>query len=179
MRYRILALIIVISVSALYYPAQAETGKADDPWAPFQFLIGNWSGAGSGQWGEVVAGSTSFSFDLGKNILVRKNRAELAAKPGEASDPVHEDLMIIYRQPGEPQFLAMYFDNEGHVINYRVSFPAKQQSVVLESVASGKGPRFRFIYELGSDGLLSSEFLIAPPGDDFKTYTKGKLKRVG
>jgi hypothetical protein len=179
MRCRILLLIVVIAVSALSYPALAQSGKANDPWAPFQFLVGNWSGAGSGQPSEVVAGSSSFSFDLEKNILVRKNRAELAPKPGEKSGAMHEDLMIIYRQSGEPQFLGIYFDNEGHVINYRVSFPAKQQSVVFESDASATAPRFRFIYGMGPDGLLSSEFLIAPPGGDFKTYTQGKVKRVG
>lgn len=179
MRDRFLTLIVVIAVTALYYPAQAQSGKANDPWAPFQFLVGHWSGTGSGQPGDVAAGSSSFSFDLGKNILVRKNRAELAPKPGEASGTVHEDLMIIYRQSGELPFLAIYFDNEGHVINYRVSFPAKQQSVVFESDASDKAPRFRFVYEMGPDGLLNSEFLIAPPGGEFKTYTQGKVKRAG
>ena len=179
MHCRILALIIAMAVFPLCHPAQTPAGQSGDPWEPFQFLIGNWSGTGSGQPGEVVAGWTSFSFDLGKNILVRKNRAELAPKPGEKTGAVHEDLLIVYREPGEPQFRAIYFDNEGHVINYRVSFPAQQQSVVFESDASAKGPRFRLIYELGSDGLLSSEFLIAPPGGEFKTYTQGKVKRIG
>jgi hypothetical protein len=177
MRYRILVLITIITVSALYYPAQARSTLVNDRWAPFQFLLGSWSGTGSGQPGEAVAGSTSFSFDLEQNILVRKNRAEYAPKPGEKSGLVHEDFMIIYRQPGESQFRAIYFDNEGHVIDYRVSFPAKQQSVVFESDASESAPRFRFIYEISPDSLLSGEFLIAPPGGEFKTYTKGKLKR--
>lgn len=177
MRYRNFALPIGIALSALFCLAQAQSSITNDPWASFQFLLGSWSGTGSGQPGEVVAGSTSFSFDLRKNILVRKNRAELAPKPGEAEGTTHEDLIIIYRQPGESRFWAIYFDNEGHVINYRVSFPAKQQSVIFETDALEKGPRFRFIYELGPDGLLSNEFLIAAPGGEFKTYTKGKLNR--
>jgi hypothetical protein len=178
MRYRALILTIVITVSGVSYPAQAQTSEPSNPWAPFQFLIGNWSGTGSGQPGEVVGGSTSFSFKLGQNILIRHNKAEYAPKPGEKSGSVHEDLMIVFRQTGESQFRAIYFDNEGHVINYRVTFPDKQHSVVFESDASEKAPRFRFVYEIEPDGLLSGEFLIAPPGGEFKTYTKGKIKRA-
>jgi hypothetical protein len=175
----ILFLIAVMVLSALFYCALAQNTQSSNPWAPFQFLIGNWSGTGSGQPGEVGAGSTSFSFELGQNILIRKNKAEFAPKPGEKTGAVHEDLMIIYRQTGESHFRALYFDNEGHVINYRVSFPAKQPSAIFESDASDKAPRFRFVYEMDPDGLLSGEFLIAPPGGEFKTYTKGKVKRAG
>jgi hypothetical protein len=178
MRRRILVLATVIILFVMCYPTHAQNSTANDPWSSFQFLIGKWLGAGSGQPGEVVAGSTSFSFGLGQNILIRKNRAEFAPKPGEKWGAVHEDLMIIYRQPGEPPFRAIYFDNEGRVINYHVSCPEKQQSIVFESDPSDKAPRFRFIYEMGPDGLLCSEFLIAPPGGEFKTYTKGKVKRV-
>ena len=175
----ILFLIAVIVLLALSYCALAQNSQVDDPWAPFEFLIGNWSGSGSGQPGEIVAGSTSFSFKLGQNILIRNNKAEYAPKPGEKSGAVHEDLMIVYRQTGESQFRAIYFDNEGHIINYRVTFPDKQHSVVFESDASDKAPRFRFVYEMEPDGQLSGEFLIAPPGGEFKTYTKGKVKRTG
>jgi hypothetical protein len=179
MRYRILFLTIVVAVSVIYFPARAQGSRGDDPWARFQFLVGDWSGTGSGQPGEIVAGSTSFSYALGKNVLIRKNQAEFAPKSGEKTGFVHEDLMIVYRLAGESQFHAIYFDNEGHVINYRVSFPAKPQSVVFESDASDNAPRFRFVYEMDPDGLLSGEFLIAPPGGEFRSYTKGKVKRAG
>ena len=99
----------------------APAGAAGDLWVPLQFLVGNWSGAGSGQPGDIVGGTTSFSFELGKKILVRKNRAEFSPKPGEKTGVVHEDLLIIYEQPGESRLRAVYFDNEGHAINHRGS----------------------------------------------------------
>jgi hypothetical protein len=179
MRKSALALATLLAVSGMCCPAPAQTGSPEDPWAPFQFLIGDWSGAGSVRPGEAVSGVTSFSFDLGKTILIRRNRAEIAPNPGEPRGAVHEDLMIIYREPGGgPLFRSIYFDSEGHVINYSVSFPAKGRSVVFESAASEKAPRFRFIYEMGPDGLLSGEFDIAPPGGEYKTYTKGLQKKV-
>ncbi len=173
-----LLLTILMIFSAINYPTQGQSSQPSDPWAPVQFLIGNWSGTGSGQPGEVISGTTSFSFDLGQAILVRKNRAQFAPRPEEKAGALHEDLLIIYREVGESKFRAIFFDNEGHVIHYRVSLPANQPSVVFESDASDQAPRFRLVYEMGSNGMLSVEFMVAPPGGEFKTYTKGTIKRV-
>ncbi len=178
MTFNSLLLTILMTFSAMGYPAKGQSSQPSDPWAPFQFLIGNWSGTGSGQPGEVVSGTTSFSFDLGQAILVRKSRAQFAPRPGEKAGALHEDLLIIYREAEGPKLRAVFFDNEGHVIHYRVSLPANQPSVVFESDASDQAPRFRLVYEMGSDGLLSVEFMVAPPGGEFKTYTKGTIKRV-
>ena len=156
---------------------RAQNNSATDPWAQFQFLVGDWSGVGSGTPAEAVSGTTSFSFDLEKKILVRRNRAEFAPKQPEGPNVVHEDLMIIYPQTGESGFRAVYFDNEGHVIHYNISFPMKQPSIVLESEGAGSVPRFRLTYESGSDGIMQTEFSIAPPGREFKAYMTGKLER--
>ena len=157
-------------------PLQAQAG---DPWAPLAFLIGDWSGAGSGKPSDAITGSTRFFMDLDGKILVRKNRAELAAKSGEKSGTVHEDLMIIYPQGKGSAFRADYFDNEGHVIHYALSFPEKQPSVVFESDSGAAGPRFRIVYAMESQGAgtLVNEFWIAPPGGEFRMYMKGELRK--
>lgn len=157
-------------------PAQAQD---KDAWAPLLFLMGNWSGVGSGQPGEALSGSTTFSFDLGKTVIVRKNKAEYPPKPGEKIGLTHEDLMIIYQQPGEAGFKAIYFDNEGHVIRYRITIPAKQPAAVFDSEGGEKGPRFQLICEAVPNGALSVEFLMAPPGSDLKSYVKGTIKKNG
>jgi hypothetical protein len=161
-------------------PLQAQ---AVDPWAPLSFLIGDWSGVGSGKPSDAVAGTTSFFTDLGGKIMVRKNRAELAPRPGEKSGTVHEDLMIIYPKSGGSGFRADYFDNEGHVIHYGLSFPEKQPSVIFESDSAAAGPRFRLVYRMDpretgrqGAGTLVNEFWIAPPGGEFRMYLKGELK---
>jgi len=94
-------------------------------WDQLQFLIGSWSSPVSGQPGQGVSGSTTFSFDLDKKVIERKSRAEFAPGPGETKGQFHDDLLVIYQQPGETQFRAIYFDNEGHVIHYSLSFPEK------------------------------------------------------
>lgn len=55
-------LFAVFCPSAL--PALAQKDPAHDPWAPLQFLIGSWSGVGSGAPSDDVTGTTSFTFDL-------------------------------------------------------------------------------------------------------------------
>jgi len=48
---------------------------------------------------------------------------------------------------------------------------------VCGSEAGEKSPRFRLVYEMTKEGMLSVEFLAAPPGGELKSYTKGLLKR--
>jgi hypothetical protein len=148
-----------------------------DPWEPFQFLIGSWTSPASSQPGQPVSGATTFSFDLDQQVIIRRSRAEFAPGPGEKEGQVHEDLLVIYRQPAEAGFRAIYFDNEGHTINYTVSFPARQPAVVFESEANQTSPRARLVYEAVEPDTLSIEFFVAPPGGEFVSHVKGKVKR--
>ncbi len=174
---RLFLLVLVLAMAPISPPVFAQPQKAEDPWARFQFLLGAWSGTGGGAPGEISMGTTSFSFDLDKNVIIRKNRVEIAPKAGESKGSVHEDLMIIYRRQGEQTPRAIYFDNEGHVIEYVASFPEKEPSVVFESAGGAKMPGFRLVYEMTPADELSIDFLIAPPGGEFKSYTKGTAAR--
>ena len=91
---------------------------------------------------------------------------------------MHEDLVIIYRESGNANYQAMYFDNEGHTIKYLVTFPTGQSIIQFESESSEKAPRFRLVYSLNADGTVVNEFLIAPPKGEFKSYTKGVLRKA-
>jgi hypothetical protein len=142
-----------------------------------QFLIGNWSSPLSGQPGQGVAGWSTFSYDLDKRVIVRKSRAEFAPGPGETKGLVHDDMLVIYQQPGEPQMRAIYFDNEGHIIHYTLSIPAKQPGVVFESEASQTSPRARLVYEMTEDDTLITEFSVAAPGGELLSHVKGAVVR--
>jgi hypothetical protein len=157
-------------------PSPAQAPKPADPWARLNFLVGDWEGVGTGAPGEAVGG-TGFTFGLDKHVLVRKNWAKYPPKAGEKAGLSHEDLMIIYPASDGASFRAIYFDNEGHVIHYAVSFPQSPHSAVFETDSAGQGPRFRMTYALKADGGLENVFWIAPPAGEFKVYVQGSLRK--
>ena len=150
------------------------TAEFPESWKPFQFLIGDWVGSGAGKPGQGT-GEFSLKFDLDNKILVRRNHNQLAPTAGQPSGALHEDLMIIYRQPANSSFRADYFDNEGHVIRYAISFA--EHAAVFESDEPGNTTKFKLIYELRPDGLLNIQFAVAAPGKPFQTYVTGTAKR--
>lgn len=146
-------------------------------WDKLQFLIGSWSSPVSGQPGKGVSGSTTLSYDLDKKVIIRGSRAEFAPEPGATRGLVHDDILVIYQQPGEVQLQAIYFDNEDHIIHYTLTFPAKQRAVVFESEASQTSPRARLVYELAADGTFGIEFFVAPPRGELQSHLKGTVER--
>jgi hypothetical protein len=140
-----------------------------------EFLAGEWVGEGSGSPGQGE-GASSFAFALDRNILIRKSWAKYPPKPGETAGISHEDLLVIF--PAGGSFRAIYFDNEGHTIEYSVTSP-RDGSVVFESDAKAPGPRYRLTYDLRPDGSLLNVFAIAMPGGVFKDYVSGVLKKKG
>jgi hypothetical protein len=165
------AAVFFTASSALAAQAPAP---ASPPWTPLQFLVGTWEGVGSGAPGEGRGGCT-FAFELDENILVRRNWAEYAPKPGETKGVSHQDLMIVYADPGDPRWKAIYFDMEGHVIHYVLQPAARPDQAVFETEPGTKGPRFRLSYEKEGDDRVMNIFSMAMPGQDFKEYTRGLL----
>jgi hypothetical protein len=151
--------------------------KADD-WHALEYLLGDWTGEGSGDPGQ---GSGSFSFkpDLQGRVLVRKNRAEYPATKERAAF-THDDLMIVYREPPDTGLRAMYFDNEGHVIHYGVEASPDGARFVFLSAPEASEPRFRLTYKRVDRGKMKIQFEIAPPGhpDKFATYIEAAARRA-
>lgn len=170
----IISCVFIVATQTQSFPQSAQ---AIDPWQHWRFLLGEWVATGTGQPGEGV-GHFSFTYDLDKKVLVRKSRVDYPPKPGEKTGLSHKDLLIVYQPPGDSLFRAVYFDNEGHSINYAASFPETTlNAATLESEPSQKGPRFRLAYEMNADGTLQVSFSIALPGESFKIYTQGIAHR--
>jgi hypothetical protein len=148
-------------------------------WAPLSFLLGEWIGEGGGGPGQGTGGF-SFTVDLQEKILVRKNHAEYPATKDRPAYS-HNDLMIIYPQPGGNRLRGMYFDNEGHVIDYAIEPSEDRSAVQFRSEASSSSPGFRLTYEKTGTDTLTLKFEIAPPGkpDAFTAYIEATARRVG
>ncbi len=167
-----LARVLAFFLSALAIsPARAE----EDPWADFRFLIGTWVSDGKPEQG---SGSFTLEPDLQNKVLVRRNLANLPAAQGRPAAK-HEDLMVVYREPGGKGNRASYFDSEGHVIQYAVSPLPDKKGLVFLSDANPSAPRFRLTYTKGENDKVAIKFEIAPPGkaEEFRTYLEGTVRR--
>lgn len=145
-------------------------------WDSWQFLLGDWTGEGGGNEPEQGLGTCTFYLDLQNTILVRKNHAEYPATNDRPAS-LHDDLMIIYQNHNATH--AIYFDNEGHVINYAVEFSHDQNTVTFTSEIMPAAPRFRLTYTKGAEQTVKLKFKIAPPGkpDAFSNYIDTVLHR--
>lgn len=148
----------------------------EDLLARYRFLLGEWVGENKGSAQE--SGKFTFALDLQGKILTRRNTAELPAAQGRPALK-HEDILILYPGAGKGD-RAIYFDNEGHVIQYKVSFADEEKTLVFVSDPSPSAPRFRLTYVREKDDVLGIKFEIASPGSPatFRTYLEGKARRV-
>jgi hypothetical protein len=156
----------------------AAWGSPDnDPWKPYDFLIGQWAGEGSGEPGKG-SGEFSFAWDLQKKVLVRKSRTDFPASAGRPAFS-HEDLMVVYQGDHNGPRRAIYFDSEGHVINYVATVSDDKQTLTFLSEAAAAVPRFRLTYSKEKEDTVRIKFEMALPGkpDDFKTYLEGSAHR--
>jgi hypothetical protein len=169
-KYFVVAVLMALAVQPIF--AQ----EASSVWGKWQYLLGEWQGAGSGQPGD---GNGSFTLKpkLGGNILERKSKTEFAAT---ATSPalIHEDVMIVYKSSDGTPGKAIYFDNEGHAIQYNITYA--DNKIILTSDVNSTMPRFRLSYEMLDKNLVNIRFEMAMPNapEQFKLYLEGKSKKV-
>lgn len=158
----------LLSISVLGQQSSAN-------WDKWKHLIGEWVGEGNGQPGQGE-GSFTFQTDLDGKILVRKNHT-VFPETANAAKKVHDDLLIVYPAAQGIQE-AIYFDNEGNTIKYKVSFT--ENAIVLTSEKSSGTPRFRLSYTTIDDKTVNISFDMASPDapESFTTYLSGKAFKV-
>ena len=89
---------------------------------------------------------------------------------------VHDDLMIVYLDYSGIPSKSIYFDNEGHIINYTIAY--SESNIVLVSEKIEHVPVFRLTYSLLSPGFINTKFEMSQDGETFTTYIEGKSKKM-
>lgn len=87
--------------------------------------------------------------------------------------------MIVYPASKNPAN-AIYFDNEGHIIQYSVYVSENKKTLTFISDSLVTAPRFRLTYTAPSSDSLLIKFELAPPGkpNEFSTYLAGTAHRI-
>lgn len=162
---------LILALSGLF---TASFGQQSDIWNKWSWLTGEWIGEGSGQPGQG-GGTFSFIFNLDKKILVRKSHSEYPASENKQK-VIHDDLMIIYPDLSGSPTKTIYFDNEGHTINYLIVYSDK--SIELTSEKAPDAPIFRLTYSLLGNGTINTKFEMSQDGEKFMVYIEGKSKKL-
>ena len=151
------------------------SGKAPN-WDAWNFLMGEWKGEGGGDPGQG-SGIFSFAPDLDYTIITRKNHAVYPATKDRPAF-THDDVMTIYQSGNSTK--AIYFDNEGHTINYTAEFSKDSNAVIFLSDLIPSTPRFRLTYTKVESGIVRITFEIASPTqpDKFSMYLEGIANRT-
>jgi hypothetical protein len=162
-----LKLVLITLLVSMFSTSFAQQNPS---WEKWEWLIGEWIGQGTGTPGKG-GGFFTFALDLDKKILVRKSHSEYPAADNKPK-VTHNDLMIVYPDyTGNPSS-AIYFDNEGHTINYSIVYAEK--SIVLTSNKIPDVPVFRLTYTMLDYETVNTKFEISKDGEKFTTYIEGK-----
>lgn len=147
-------------------PLAAES----DAWKALQFLVGEWVGEGGGTRTGQGSGGFSFRPDVQGKVMIRRNWSDYPVANGN-SGLHHEDIMMIYGINGSPE--ALYADNEGHVISYRIE--VSDGGGVIRFVNA----QHRLTYRKTGANTLAGTFEIAMPGKtgEFKEYLAWTARR--
>jgi hypothetical protein len=179
----VLLLATLLSTSALAAPAPAPAPSTPQPrgetWgAPWSSILGSWTGEGQGKPGQG-GGSFTFGFELDKKILVRRSTADYPAAEGRPAVH-HEDLIVIYPEGTADAKRAIYFDNEGHVIEYQVGWSGDGKALTFVSPTRAGAPTFRLTYRANESDGFNVTFEMAPAGSTvFNPYVSGVVRRTG
>jgi hypothetical protein len=167
----------LILLGILLVTGQLLSGQQpENQWEKWNILIGEWIGEGTGQPGQNE-GRFSFQTDLDGKILVRKNHTAFPETPTSKA-MIHDDLLIVYPGTAGGAQEAIYFDNEGNTIKYKVSFT--ENSIILTSDVTPNIPRFRLSYIFIDKKTVNITFDMASPQspDEFRMYLEGKAFKV-
>ncbi len=180
------SLMFLLAIAAIFlftsYPAKADSTSTNNfmsvtSFNQIKYLLGEWVGEGGGDPGQGVGGF-SFNMDLQGKIMTRKNYAEY---PSTKDKPAyrHDDFMVLYQENTSSPMKAIYWDNEGHVINYAIEISSDQKSIIFTSDKSANTPQFRLTYVKSDDKNIGIVFEIAPPNmpDEFSRYLEASAHR--
>ena len=167
MKVRILLTFIFCGLITTGFSQQKPT------WEKWGWITGEWIGEGTGQPG-TGGGTFSFKTDLDQNVLIRRSHSEYPAT-GDKPKVIHDDLMVVYPDYSGIPSKAIYFDNEGHTINYSISYSDKK--IIFSSDKIPNVPVFRLTYSLLDNETVNTKFEMSQDGEKFFTYIEGKSKK--
>src|ERR1700761_8693988 len=170
-----LLLIAALCTAPMLLAQTPSPAPAADPLAPLDFLLGTWSAATTtaGNAGAQASGTYTFKRDLDGHVLQRTSTAAACTGPQDFNCK-HRDEFTIFPDANAQaihhvSMLALFLDNEGHVIYYTVTAP-DANTVVFNSQSPASAPKFRLSYHRDGNKMTGKFEMAAPGSDEFHSY---------
>jgi len=170
-----LLIAMVLGVSTVLTAQTPAPTPPTDPLAPLDFLLGTWSATTSaaGSSGGQAAGTYTFKRDLDGHVLQRISVAAACTGPQDFNCKHRDELTIFPDANAQAihhvSMLALFLDNEGHVIYYTVTTP-DANTVIFNSQSPASAPKFRLSYHRDGNKMNGKFEMAAPGSDEFHSY---------
>jgi hypothetical protein len=171
-------LLCVLSLTLLAGPgtAQVTSGLAD-----FQWLVGDWKGAGEGEPGTSTSERHVTRF-LDDQYLRVDGRSVYQKQPRSPEGDIHVELGIWSYDRSRGLVVLREFDSLGFVATYVLDKTAStpdQWLLVAESLQNvPKGWKARYRYIRVNPDEYTETLELDPEGKGFKPYVTNRFKRV-
>lgn len=161
-------------------PAFAGGAAApDNPWAPVQFMVGQWDGDSEGQPGKGTVKRT-YRFVLGDRFLHEQNVSTYPPQPKNEKGEVHEHWSFLSYDKGRRTLVLRQFHQEGFVNQFAMAPVALGKPLVFESEALENVPaawKARETYEILSADEFVETFELALGDKPYEVYSRTRFKR--
>ncbi len=150
------------------------------PWAPVQFMVGEWKGESEGQPGKGTV-KRMYRFVLGDKFLREQNISTYPPQPKNEKGEVHEHWSFFSHDRARNALVLRQFHQEGFVNQYVLVSGSPAGTLVFESEALENVPsgwKARESYQIVSPDEFVESFEIASGAGPYEVYSKARFKRV-
>lgn len=170
-----------IALLGLQASAPPAAAPPSSPWAPVQFLVGEWEGESEGEPGKGQVRRT-YRLVLEDRFLHEQNVSTYPPQPRNEKGEVHEHWSFFSHDRGRGVLVLRQFHQEGFVNQYALQPGTGGTTVVFESEALENVPagwRARETYEVVSGDEFTETFELAQGNGTWSVYSRARFKRKG
>jgi hypothetical protein len=173
-----MALGVLLAGASLVHAAGPEPSAG--PWAPIQFLIGDWEGASEGQSGNGTVKRT-YRMVLGDKFLHEQSVSTYPPQPRNKKGEVHEHWSLFSHDRARRTLVFRQFHQEGFVNQYVLQPGNPAGTVLFETEAIENIPagwKARETYQVVSPEEFVETFELAQGAGAYELYSRTRFKRA-
>jgi hypothetical protein len=172
-KFTLLIFIIIFGVSI---------AQSQHKFQPFEKLLGNWKGVGTGFSSNTSTIESSFQLTLNNQYIEVKNESIFTPTENNLKGEIHQDWGLISYDKQRKVYVFRQFHVEGfvnqYVFNQEISSIEKLvfESEIIENFVLGGKARWTILFKNADE--IETIFDLQMPGKEFACYGTNVLKRI-